>query len=135
LDSASLTEYGFREWHKLSAIKTGSTSLPHKPGTYVLRLNRHFERLKGKSDILYIGCTEKGGTLNSRIGGFLRGTGGDDRTAKRIRRNLVERGYLNHVEVSWVTTDSREKARTLEKHLLRQYEEDHEELPPWNRSM
>ena len=134
MDSASLAEYGFREWHKLSDLKTGSAGLPHKPGTYVLRLNRHFERLKGKSDILYIGCTRRGGSLSKRIlQCFLKGKGG--RTTKRMHRNLMERGYLDRVEASWVTTPSGEKARELENQLLEGYEEDHEELPPWNRSI
>ena len=130
MDSASLAEYGFREWRKLSDLKTDMASIPDQPGTYVLRLNSRLERLRGKSDILYIGCTEK--SIRKRIRRHLKGMG--KKTAWRIHQNLMDRGYLDHVEASWVIS-SREEARELEKRLLKGYEKDHEELPPWNRSM
>jgi len=125
-----LERYGFGKWHRLIDIKKGVIKCPKNIETgavYIIRLNRKFGRLKGESDILYIGST---GDLHDRIvENFLRGRGG--KTTKRIHDYLVHKGYLNVAEVSWVFSENYEE---LEDKLLKVYEEDHHELPPWNRA-
>jgi len=127
LDSASLEKYGFKEWYKLIDIRKGVVDVPVAPTVYVIRFNRKFGRLKGESDILYIGSTSD---LHHRIvENYLRGRGG--KTVKRIRKYLLNKGYLEVAEVSWIVTENHEE---LENRLLKEYEEYHHELPPWNRA-
>ena len=102
--------------------------IPCRSGVYVFRLDRSFGRLVGESDILYIGSNARGGTLYDRfMKNYLRGTGG--RTTRRIHGYLFNRGYIGKAEVSWIATEDVQ----LEKDLLEQYEEQHHEIPPWNR--
>lgn len=125
MNSQDLTKYGFYVWIPLSEIAI-SKEAPSEPGVYILRLKRSFGRLVGNSDILYIGSTTD---INHRLlKNFIGGKGG--KTTQRIHYYLIEMGYLNNVEVSWKLTSD---YKSLEKELLRIYEKDHHELPPWNR--
>jgi len=131
MDSCSLIRYGFLKWYRLLDIKYGSVDIPSSPGVYVFRLDRCFGRLQGSSDILYIGHAKN---LCERIlENHLRGKGG--KTTKRIHYYLCKMNYLEYVEVSWITTDSVKDSIGMEKLLLKEYEKDHHELPPWNRAL
>ena len=124
MNSKDLKIYGFEVWMPLDEqmIK----SLPPEHGVYVMRLNRVFGRLKGESDILYVGSTDD---LHQRIvNNYWRGRGGE--TTKRIRNYLFSKNYLSQVEVSWVVCQS---PKNLEAKILERYENEHHELPPWNR--
>lgn len=128
MDSKDLLNYGFSSWILFSKLAK-SKSIPKKPGVYVFRLNRRFGRLKGESDILYVGHTEN---LEHRfIDNYYRGKGG--KTTKRIHFYLVNKGYTDHVDVSWKLTNDKQTAKAIEEELRRKYELDHDELPPWNR--
>ncbi|WP_017980964.1 GIY-YIG nuclease family protein [Methanocaldococcus villosus] len=126
MKSDNLSNYGFNTWKKLSELR--EEDIPEKPGVYVLRLNKTFGRLIGKSDILYIGSTKN---LRRRIWeNYIEGGENQKGTAKRIHDYLTKKGYLNEVEVSWVI---HENYREVERKLREDYENDHHELPPWNR--
>jgi len=117
---------GFKNWIPFTNISL--VDIPRKSGAYILRLNRSFGRLVGESDILYIGSTFN---LNQRfIENYLGGRGGE--TTQRIHNYLIEKGYMDKVEVSWILTKDYSR---IEKKLREQYEEEHHELPPWNRRM
>jgi len=61
---------------------------PSKPGVYVLRLKHHFGRLRGSSDILYIGNADN---ISRRIvKDFLRHENG--KTAERIYDYISNKG-------------------------------------------
>ena len=128
MDSYTLYKYGFKNWYKLTDIRLGEITPPSEPGTYVLRLNRSFGRLRGQSDILYIGSTSN--IYHRIIENYLEGRGG--KTTQRIRYYIFDREYLELIEISWVTTDN---PKQLEEELLKKYEEEHHELPPWNRAL
>ena len=133
VDSVASIEYCFNKWYKLRDIMNGRVRLPSE-GCYVyaFRLDRRFGRLRGESDILYFGCTKKCQGLNQRIKeNYLEGKGG--RTTQRIHRYLFEYGYLEHVEIAWIRVGSEEEAKVKESEFLKLYEEQHHELPPWNR--
>ena len=126
MNSKDLEKYGFKNWIPFTNISL--VDIPRKSGAYILRLNRSFGRLVGESDILYIGSTFN---LNQRfIENYLGGRGGE--TTQRIHNYLIEKGYMDKVEVSWILTKDYSR---IEKKLREQYEEEHHELPPWNRRM
>ncbi len=127
MDFTSLQKYGFKEWYRLTDIIKGIVEVPITPATYALRLDHKFGRLRGSSDLLYIGSTSN---LHFRIiENYLGGRG--DKTTKRIRDYLFNKGYLEATEVSWIITQNYEK---IESKLLAEYEKEHHELPPWNRA-
>jgi hypothetical protein len=102
--------------------------VPLKPGVYIFRLiqGATLARLKGNSDIIYIGSTRKGRrTLRDRLKDHLspRGVG------YRLKRVINEVGS---VEVAWRVFDTHEGAQACERQLLKRFEKDHIELPPLN---
>jgi len=110
-------------WKKFKNIQ--ENNIPGKKGLYVLRLNERFGRLKGSSDILYIGWSEN---LRHRLwDNYKTGTGGG--TTQRVHNYLKKKDYSERVEIGWEVGVPRDK----EKRLLKQYEQEHHELPPWNR--
>jgi len=129
-ESESIREL-FTEWIPLSMVRGRPSCIPHKTGLYVFRFTTgNFGRLAGESDIVYIGSSED---LNERIvTNYLKGQGGE--TTKRIHLHLIERGYIERIDVSFAVLPTAQEGRETEKELLKQYEADHHELPPWNRA-
>ena len=126
MDSKVLEEYGFTRWYGMVEISKNKNIVPPQAGVYIFRLKWSFGRLRERSDILYIGSSEN---LYDRIvWNYLERHGG--KTTQRIHNYLFKKGYLKDVEVSWVITNSYNE---LESKLLGIYEEEHHELPPWNR--
>jgi len=83
-------------------------------------------RLKGESDILYIGSTEGKHGLRGRLQQYLR-PGRTQQTNKRI----YEMAKKYDMEIAWCLCG---EASNLEHQLLRRYFEDHDELPPLNHA-
>jgi len=118
--------YGnFSEWHLLNdkAIQNA----PSKKGTYVIRKagGERFGRLRGESDIMYIGSTTR--RLKKRLQQYLR-PGPTQWTNQRIYK-LLTKGYK--LEFAWCLND---EPKILEHNLLRQYISEHDEFPPMNRA-
>ena len=124
VNSIELSEMGFSVWYPLN--KPSLEKVPNEIGIYVFRKvgAKVFGRLKGDSDILYIGSTEKG--LRNRIRQYL-SPGQTQWTNKRVNnyanRNPIEFSFLVNFE-----------PKTLEYKLLIKYMSEHEELPPLNFS-
>jgi hypothetical protein len=85
-------------------------------------------RLKGESDIVYIGTSL--GSLRKRLAQHLIAREDQTGLGIRIARVLQEVGPL---EIGWVACSDSHKARWLESELLSIYWDDHVELPPLNR--
>jgi excinuclease UvrABC nuclease subunit len=122
-----IKKYGIRLWCKLSDdLDNLKQKIPKEPGVYVFKLNKYLNKLRGKSDILYIGSSKN---LRKRIiNNYLKGRGGP--TTKRIHSYLIKRNYINFVEVGWKITKN---YKNLEKKLRNKFDKDHDQLPPWNR--
>ena len=115
----------FSDWYPLGEISL--ENVPAQPGVYVIRVaGRKISRLRGKSDIMYIGSSTGKGGLKIRLGFYLR-PGIRQYTSQRINR--MAKKY--RMEISWCLYD---KARILEHQLLERYEAQHDELPPLNRA-
>lgn len=103
---------------------------PPAPGIYVFRLadGKTIQRLKGNSDILYIGSSKK---LRERFKGHLKVIDVERNIAYRLQRVRQEIGGL---QVAWELYDRVDKATVAERLFLTKYEKDHIEFPPLNRS-
>jgi hypothetical protein len=118
MTSKDLSEYSdWQEWNSEAVRKA-----PNLPGVYVFRLGEGFGRLKGSSDLVYIGCTTSAdGTIQRRLSDHLR--------VGRFR-DVQKVGKLG---VCWKKLTTAEEASKEEAKLLRTYVSDHIELPPINR--
>lgn len=125
MDSRDIGEIS--DWHTWPdpAIKKA----PNLPGVYVFRLaGRPFGRLQGQSDVIYVGTTAKKGksTVRSRL---------KQHSGQQDRRHWLQRvpSQISPLEVAWIVCQERHEALLRESNLLREYMEDHIELPPGNR--
>ena len=93
---------------------------------YAFVLSDYFGRLKGCSDILYIGKTEQG--LESRLKEYKNHSGETNKRVRRALIKLLESGYRVYIYAKETNDAGKE-----EEKLLKMYENDHLELPPLNR--
>jgi|SRR3990167_10844284 len=96
-------------------------SVPHKPGVYFVFINKHFSRLKGRTNIIYIG---KATNLYKRL----------IRPRKALPRfaTLRVNGFVLKFRLK--TTKTIAEARQREIIELKKFEKQHLELPSLNRS-
>jgi excinuclease UvrABC nuclease subunit len=115
---------GISEWHPFN--KETVKSAPEQHGIYMFRMaqSKRFGRLKGESDILYIGSTKGSRGLRGRLQQYL-SPGPTQWTNRRVRAMTQKR----NTEVAWCSC---EEAGNLELELLHRYSEDNDELPPLN---
>jgi len=113
-------------WHPFNLEQV--LEIPSGNGVYVMRLSggRCFGRLKGNSDILYIGSSTCKGGLKQRISHYLH-PGPTQWTNLRINSYLPK----YQMEIAWFVCN---EPINLENRLLRRYLDDHDELPPFNHA-
>jgi|WetSurMetagenome_2_1015567.scaffolds.fasta_scaffold97855_2 hypothetical protein len=101
---------------------------PREVGVYILRLaeGKLFGRLRGASDILYVGSSTCQGGLRQRLSHYFH-PGPSQWTNLRINKYLSK----YKMEVAWFPTSN---PLNLEHKLLTQYESDHDEQPPFNHA-
>ena len=103
-------------------------------GVYAFRLKKSFGRLRGTSDILYIGMCNQNAEVNRRPGlwhrlnNYRQNLGGGSKRLKDVERLF---GGKSCIQYSYVPCDS---PREVERALLANYYEKHLEIPPLNRS-
>ncbi len=128
MDSAQLkkTIGGLSEWSAFD--KTVLGRVPAQKGVYVIRLAnaRKIGRLKGESDILYIGSNQSEGGLKQRFSHYFH-PGPTQWTNRRVH-DLMEKYSM---EIAWFVCKN---PVNLENSLLKQYVKDHDELPPINHA-
>lgn len=114
-------EISFKEWYPFNE------ALEHAPtekGVYCMRFKANICRVKGESDIAYIGSTNR--TLKYRFMGYLHPSK-TQRTNTRI--NLFAKTH--ELEVSFLAATPPSLYENL---LLDKYYSEHDELPPLNRA-
>jgi len=122
---------GFSVWHDWSSVTVNKA--PMKTGVYAFRLAHaeRIRRLKGESDIVYIGATRKGNrTLRDRLRQHLRPRTDMKDVGVRLQRVVLEVGPL---EIAWRDFQSHTDAQWTEARLLAQFSDDHIEFPPLNQ--
>ena len=118
----------WKEWDEWEARIDGIN------GVYAFRLNKKFKRLKGETDIIYIGKSNQNPSRNKRPGlwhrlnNYRQNNKGGSQRLKDIE-NLF--GGKNKIQYAYEVCDN---PREVEKELLESYYEIHMELPPMNRS-
>lgn len=114
----------FSEWYPFD--KEGIANAPQQKGVYVIRKanGQLFDRIRGKSDILYIGSTEGKGGLKKRLQGYFQ------HSAKGTNLRVQEIAAKYKMEIAWCVCD---KPYNFETNLNQQYQKDHDQLPPLNR--
>lgn len=88
---------------------------------------RPVARLKGESDIIYIGIATN---IQKRLRSHLNIMAVERNTAFYLQRIQTEVGS---VQVGWQIFEEHDTAKSLERNLLARYTEDHVEFPPLNR--
>jgi excinuclease UvrABC nuclease subunit len=132
MGSSDLSEHGFAAWLPFNRKAEASliAAVPKTRGVYVIRCCcREYERVRGASDILYVGSAANRQGLRMRLRQYFH-PGPTQRTNRRILAIVAE---CNDFEVAYAETGSAPEARSLESELLGRYESDHGELPPENR--
>ena len=128
MDSKQVSQIckGISEWHPFN--KETVKSAPGQHGIYIFRMaqSKRFGRLKGESDILYIGSAKGGRGLRGRLQQYF---SPGHRQLTNIRIHAMAKKY--DMEIAWYPYA---EASNLELQLLRQYFEDHDELPPLNHA-
>ncbi len=99
-------------------------SVPKEPGIYMVRAEKPFCRLRGETDILYIGMA--GRDLRRRLSTFWRANG---RNAKIRFETLKKAGFALHYSY-YPCANPREEERLA----LARFARKHLELPPLNHS-
>jgi excinuclease UvrABC nuclease subunit len=136
MDSRSIEGLKSTTWYPFykDAKKDLLAIAPHLPGVYVIRWHKRFKRFLGETDIVYIGCATYGKRrsrkgLNRRIYGYLN-TSERRRTSYRV---MTWVGEIGNFEIAFIVCNNDNDAKELENTLLREFEEEHAELPPFNR--
>jgi excinuclease UvrABC nuclease subunit len=128
MDSAQvrINNKGLSDWFKFDEQLLRLA--PEQSGVYIFRHAgaKMFGRLRGESDILYIGSTESHGGLKQRFSHYLH-PGPTQWTNQRIH-DLSKRYPL---EIAWFVCDN---PINIENSLLKQYLSEHDELPPLNHA-
>jgi len=129
--SCDLRSEGFVEWRdfNFNAKDELLNALPPKNGVYVIRDRKEFGRFIKTSDIVYVGSTPKN-TLKDRIKKYFNPEARQD---TNVRINAWLKRY-DSFQISWKELENGTVNNELETKLLNWYEQDHGELPPFNRA-
>jgi len=130
------TRWRYRAGH-FDSLKRASPVIPCRHGVYIVRAPAPLPRVRGSSDIVYIG--QSGGGKRGGKQGIGPGNGGpgrlfNTRGADEVVREKVEAlfdGQEFMIECTFVEKDDPE---LIEARLLRAYFENHCELPPANHN-
>jgi hypothetical protein len=121
----------FKEWKNWEEFEPRFDGIN---GVYAFRLKFAFGRLKGVSQVLYIGSCKQNQEVNKRPGLWHRLQNyrqNNDGASRRLKAVEEDFGGRSSIEYSYVTCDS---PREVEEALLNDYFERHLELPPLNRN-
>jgi len=130
------TNLSWSGWKTLSP-----TSLPPttEQGVYILRSNQPIGRLRGESDVLYVGITKshKDG-LKNRIENHAIASNAENvhpsSASRYLATDLMQQIGIQ-VEYSCAVVHGKEDRNIIERDLLKFYREHHIELPPGNACM
>jgi len=131
---------GFTDWQEVSTRLNKSKQLildlPRETGVYAIKSSGHVRRLKGESDIIYLGHGKIQTRIQNLIIDFLPSSFKNYNTrhtaSHELTRIIKETGL--HLEVSYATHPTKEDSKMWESKLLRCYCRDHIEPPPLNNT-
>ncbi len=121
----------FKDWKNWETFENRFDGIN---GVYSFRLIQDFERLKGTSNVLYIGMANQNPVTNKRPGIWhrLKNYRQNNRGAsRRLKEVIAHLGGLSRIEYAYCQC---ENPREVEKMLLENYYLQHLEIPPLNRA-
>lgn len=132
MDSASLQDRGIGAWVAFACTTELEVlaALPPSPGVYVILLGAPEQRRRGASDIAYIGKATNQNGLRGRVLQYFH-PGPTQSTNIAMNQRLFAAGCA--LRVGFIVGDSVSVATRLESDLLLKFEDEHLELPPYNR--
>ncbi len=121
-------ESDWSDWYPL--IKDSLRYIPDQPGVYEIRTNYEFGRLKGKTNLVYVGRTDRGNSLKERLKGRI-----DKRKDILTKAEwfLLDNGHP--LEFRFTVTKSKDEAKLMEAERLAEYDQQWWELPPGNSNL
>ena len=131
MKSGYLSKRGFGAWRPFSrgAERILLNQLPTTPGVYSMRFTREESRLRGESDIAYVGKATNRNGLRGRIRQYFHP--GWRQSTNLAMKDRLDRGLV--LEFAYVATRGGSEAANLESELLLAFESEHGERPPFNR--
>ena len=139
-------EYNKLEWKRwkykvgdLASLKRASPPIPPKHGVYLLRAPNPICRVKGASNVIYVG--QSGGGKRSGAQGIGPGNGGPGRLFNKRGHDKVVREYIEGLFpqeeflVECHFTRNHEDPEEIEGRLLLAYFRTHFEFPPANHTL
>lgn len=133
MDSTSLQQqHAIESWVAFTSAveRQVLTGLPGSPGVYVILLGASENRHCGTSDVAYIGKATNQKALRGRVRQYFH-PGPTQGTNIAMKQRLGLDGCS--LRLGFIATDSGTAATRLESILLLQFENEHGELPPFNR--
>jgi hypothetical protein len=129
--SADLDKRGLSSWRPfaIAAERDLLKELPTCCGTYAMRFTGAQPRLRGQSDIAYIGRATNRNGLRGRFRQYFH-PGWLQSTNLAMKEQLVQGVVL---QCACLPAGSREQAIDLESELLLAFEAEHGERPPFNK--
>ena len=121
---------------EFDSLKKASPSIPPKHGVYLFVAPHPLCRVKGESNIIYVG--QSGGGKRRGYQGIGKGNGSPGRIFNRRGHDEVVREYIeglfpeDNFLVECHFTRENEDPEKIESHLLSTYLKTHFELPPAN---
>ena len=126
----------WKEWTDWQPLHSCLSSLPTGPGAYMIAAKKSIHRAVGKDieGILDIGESK---TLRARVRSFISCASGAQQSGHmagwRYNKYDFESNFpLSTLYISWHAAATKLEAYALEGHMLREYIEQHKELPPLN---
>lgn len=108
--------------------------IPNMSGVYIVRCTTLLNRVKGESNIIYIG--QAGGGFRKGIQGIGNRLFNSGSASKNWEIKAIEKMLQNEeFSIECYFTDENENAAEIEKMLLRNYRDTHLELPPANAQL
>ncbi len=131
MNSNDLTLIGVKGWFdfSLGGEKELLRQLPDSKGIYIIKFKSTQSRTNGTSDIAYIGKAGNQGGIRHRIRQYYH-PGWDNKTSLRMKKEIQDNPNLL---LGFITTSDKENAAILESQLLIQFEDEHKEMPPFNK--
>lgn len=130
MTTSDLQKEGFVAWMAFNGSEKAELlrKVPSQFGVYVVRATKAVKRIRGESDVVYIGsaCNQNG--LRGRISQYF--SPGPTQITNRRILGLV--GESADYEIGWLAVAAKSRAVGLEQELLERYFTDHGERPPQN---
>lgn len=137
MDSQDLVGIGFKTWLPFNVDSEAYVlaRVPNEPGVYAIRRRETFARVRGASDLLYIGSATAAGNpyqsgLRLRLRQYFH-PGPTQRTNMRLKALIAG---SKEYEIGYAVVPSKAIATELEADLIERYEKEHGERPRENHN-